>query len=69
LTDKYEVKEELGRGAFSVVKLVVEKETGVKYAVKMINKSHVGQDMARLATNGNPETSKPPKYYLSQRDH
>jgi len=50
LTDKYDVKEELGRGAFSVVKLAVEKETGTRYAVKMINKSHVGQDMARLAT-------------------
>jgi len=50
LTDKYIVQEELGRGAFSVVKLAVEKETGVKYAVKMINKSNVGQDMARLAT-------------------
>jgi len=50
LTDKYIVQEELGRGAFSVVKLAIEKETGIKYAVKMINKSHVGQDMARLAT-------------------
>jgi len=50
LTDKYIVHEELGRGAFSVVKLVVEKETNVKYACKMINKSNVGQDMARLAT-------------------
>jgi len=50
LTDKYIVQEELGRGAFSVVKLAVEKETGIKYAVKMINKSNVGQDMARLAT-------------------
>jgi len=50
LTDKYVVHEELGRGAFSVVKLVVEKETNTKYACKMINKSNVGQDMARLAT-------------------
>jgi len=33
-----------------VVKLAVEKETGIKYAVKMINKSNVGQDMTRLAT-------------------
>jgi len=50
LTDKYIVQEELGRGAFSIVKLVIEKETGKKYAVKMINKSNLGQDMARLAT-------------------
>eukprot|EP01101_Sappina_pedata_P006966 TRINITY_DN3584_c0_g2_i1.p1 TRINITY_DN3584_c0_g2~~TRINITY_DN3584_c0_g2_i1.p1 ORF type:complete len:326 (+),score=145.32 TRINITY_DN3584_c0_g2_i1:64-978(+) len=50
LTDKYEVKQELGRGAFSVVNLAIEKSTGIKYAVKMIKKSSVGQDMARLTT-------------------
>jgi len=50
ITDKYTLKEELGRGAFSIVKLAVEKETGTHYAVKMINKTNVGQDMARLAT-------------------
>jgi len=50
ITDKYIIQEELGRGAFSVVKLAVEKSTGTKYAVKVINKSNVGQDMARLAT-------------------
>jgi len=48
--DKYEVTEELGRGAFSIVKLAIEKETNVKYAVKIINKSTIGQDMHRLAT-------------------
>jgi len=50
ITDKYIIQEELGRGAFSVVKLAVEKSTGIKYAVKVINKTNVGQDMARLAT-------------------
>jgi calcium/calmodulin-dependent protein kinase I len=50
ITDKYDIKEELGRGAFSIVKLAVEKSTGHRYAVKMINKTNVGQDMARLAT-------------------
>jgi calcium/calmodulin-dependent protein kinase I len=50
ITDKYIIQEELGRGAFSVVKLAVEKATGTKYAVKVINKTNVGQDMARLAT-------------------
>jgi len=50
ITDKYIIQQELGRGAFSVVKLAVEKSTGTKYAVKVINKSNVGQDMARLAT-------------------
>jgi len=50
ITDKYIIQEELGRGAFSIVKLAVEKETGIKYAVKMINKSSVGQDLTRLTT-------------------
>jgi len=50
ITDKYIIQEELGRGAFSVVKLAVEKSTGTKYAVKVINKTNVGQDMVRLAT-------------------
>jgi len=35
---------------FSIVKLVVDKETGKEYAVKIINKTSVGADMARLAT-------------------
>jgi len=50
ITDKYIIQDELGRGAFSIVKLAVEKSTGIKYAVKIINKSKVEQDMARLAT-------------------
>jgi len=50
ITDKYIIQEELGRGAFSIVKLAIEKETGTKYAVKMINKSSVGQDLVRLQT-------------------
>jgi len=50
ITDKYDIREELGRGAFSIVKLAVEKSTGTRYAVKMINKTNVGQDMIRLTT-------------------
>lgn len=50
ITDKYIIQEELGRGAFSIVKLAIEKETGNKFAVKMINKSTVGQDLVRLQT-------------------
>jgi len=50
ITDKYIIQDELGRGAFSIVKLAVEKSTGIKYAVKIINKSKVEQDLARLAT-------------------
>jgi len=48
--DKYEITEELGRGAFSIVKLAIDKETGEKFAVKIINKTTIGQDMGRLAT-------------------
>mmetsp|Transcript_12780 Transcript_12780/g.51024 ORF Transcript_12780/g.51024 Transcript_12780/m.51024 type:complete len:418 (-) Transcript_12780:62-1315(-) len=48
--DKYTVGDELGRGAFSVVKLVTSKRSGRQYAVKVIDKKDVGQDMARLRT-------------------
>ena len=37
--DKYTFKEELGRGAFSIVKLAVSKNNGDKVAVKVIDKS------------------------------
>jgi len=50
ITDKYTIKDELGRGAFSIVRLAEEKSTGIKYAVKIINKSTVGADLVRLTT-------------------
>eukprot|EP01102_Stenamoeba_stenopodia_P005408 TRINITY_DN1603_c0_g2_i2.p1 TRINITY_DN1603_c0_g2~~TRINITY_DN1603_c0_g2_i2.p1 ORF type:complete len:896 (-),score=157.89 TRINITY_DN1603_c0_g2_i2:169-2856(-) len=34
----YDLKQELGRGTFSVVRLGIHKKTGKKYAVKIINK-------------------------------
>lgn len=40
----YEFKNELGRGAFSIVYLTVHKATGHKYAVKVINKRDLGKD-------------------------
>merc|ERR1712232_1541986 len=46
--EKYEVGEVLGRGAFSVVKKVTSKRSGRVYAVKIIDKKNVGQDMNRL---------------------
>merc|ERR1711879_299457 len=46
--EKYEVGDVLGRGAFSVVKNVTSKRSGRKYAVKIIDKKNVGQDMQRL---------------------
>jgi len=48
--DVYDIKEELGRGAFSIVKLAVHKKTGEKYAVKIIDKKNVGTDLVRLET-------------------
>jgi len=50
LSDNYDVKDELGRGAFSVVKLAVHKKSGQKYAVKVIDKKNVGADINRLET-------------------
>jgi len=40
----YELKTELGRGAFSIVYLAVQKASGVQYAVKVINKKDLGKD-------------------------
>jgi len=36
-TDNYELKEELGKGAFSVVKRCVQRHTGLEFAAKIIN--------------------------------
>jgi len=40
----YEFKNELGRGAFSIVYLGVNKSTGGKFAIKVINKKDLGKD-------------------------
>ena len=36
-TDYYELQEELGRGAFGVVRRCVQKNSGLEYAAKIIN--------------------------------
>eukprot|EP01100_Stratorugosa_tubuloviscum_P000389 TRINITY_DN1084_c0_g1_i1.p1 TRINITY_DN1084_c0_g1~~TRINITY_DN1084_c0_g1_i1.p1 ORF type:complete len:295 (-),score=67.79 TRINITY_DN1084_c0_g1_i1:822-1706(-) len=46
----YDLGEELGRGAFSVVKKCTLKETRQEYAVKIINKKNLGADIVRLET-------------------
>merc|ERR1712137_1413472 len=46
--EKYETGEVLGKGAFSIVKKVTSKRSGRTYAVKIIDKKNVGQDMQRL---------------------
>mmetsp|Transcript_33930 Transcript_33930/g.95459 ORF Transcript_33930/g.95459 Transcript_33930/m.95459 type:complete len:952 (+) Transcript_33930:178-3033(+) len=48
--DVYTIGDELGRGAFSIVKLATDKADGSKWAVKIIDKKSVGQDMDRLET-------------------
>jgi len=40
----YEFKNELGRGAFSIVMLATQKASGQQYAVKVINKKDLGKD-------------------------
>jgi len=37
--EKYELAEQLGTGAFSEVKIGIEKDTGLRYAVKIIDKA------------------------------
>eukprot|EP01095_Lingulamoeba_sp_RSL-Kostka_P005071 TRINITY_DN16432_c0_g1_i1.p1 TRINITY_DN16432_c0_g1~~TRINITY_DN16432_c0_g1_i1.p1 ORF type:complete len:426 (+),score=182.95 TRINITY_DN16432_c0_g1_i1:86-1363(+) len=49
IEDLYDIGAELGKGAFSVVKSCTYKETGEEYAVKVINKKNVQQDLHRLA--------------------
>lgn len=36
-SDNYDIKEELGKGAFSIVKRAVQKSTGLEFAAKIIN--------------------------------
>jgi len=46
----YDLHEEIGCGAFSVVRMASHKETGEKYAVKIIRKKDIGADISRLQT-------------------
>ncbi|PRD35700.1 UNVERIFIED_CONTAM: CaMKII [Trichonephila clavipes] len=36
-SDNYELKEELGKGAFSIVRRCVQKQSGLEFAAKIIN--------------------------------
>eukprot|EP00005_Dracoamoeba_jomungandri_P006449 CAMPEP_0174261642 /NCGR_PEP_ID=MMETSP0439-20130205/11689_1 /TAXON_ID=0 /ORGANISM="Stereomyxa ramosa, Strain Chinc5" /LENGTH=312 /DNA_ID=CAMNT_0015346149 /DNA_START=62 /DNA_END=1000 /DNA_ORIENTATION=+ len=44
ITKKYEIKKELGRGAFSVVRLGINKKSREKVAIKIIDRNDVGKD-------------------------
>jgi len=45
LEDHYFVRERIGKGAFSTVYEAIEKETGDKYAVKIINRKYIKQKL------------------------
>ncbi|XP_070503256.1 calcium/calmodulin-dependent protein kinase type II alpha chain isoform X4 [Chironomus tepperi] len=48
-SDNYEIKEELGKGAFSIVKRCVQKSTGLEFAAKIINtKKLTSRDFQKL---------------------
>jgi len=42
-SDSYELKEELGKGAFSVVRRCIQKATGLEFAAKIINTKKLSQ--------------------------
>jgi len=46
----YDIKDEIGRGAFSVVKVGIHRKTGKKFAIKIIEKTNLGADLNRLQT-------------------
>eukprot|EP00762_Andalucia_godoyi_P002374 ANDGO_02790.mRNA.1 Calcium/calmodulin-dependent protein kinase type 1 len=50
IRDQYELGKELGSGTFSVVRVARHKETGVDYAVKIIDKANVDVNKDSLTT-------------------
>ncbi len=42
-TDEYDLKEELGKGAFSIVKRCIHKATLIEFAAKIINTKKLNQ--------------------------
>lgn len=51
LTDKYEVRQKLGKGKFGLVRLGIDKETERKVAIKIMNKKEMNyQDLELVKT-------------------
>jgi len=48
ITDKYKIGEQLGTGGFSVVREAISKEDGSKFAVKIIDKTVIRDDIKLL---------------------
>jgi len=48
-TDNYELKEELGKGSIAVVRLCVQKKTGLEFAAKIINAKKSSEKLEREA--------------------
>ena len=49
LTDLYEIKEKIGRGKFGLIKLGINKKTGKKVAIKIMNKKDMTNQDLELA--------------------
>lgn len=61
---KYDVKKELGSGAFATVKLVINKTTGQPYAMKVLDKKRVA-----MSSHSKRDTMQSEIELLSQIDH
>ena len=48
LSEYYDIGEKLGEGTFGIVKAVVHKETGEKWACKAVNKEKVGYSITSV---------------------
>ncbi|KAK3780130.1 hypothetical protein RRG08_051608 [Elysia crispata] len=56
-SDTYELKEELGKGAFSIVRRCVQKNTGLEFAAKIINTKKLsarGEVTPEVGISGRP---------------
>lgn len=49
VTDQYDMQQKLGKGKFAVVKLGVDRETGEKWAVKIVDKTAKDAKMSMLS--------------------
>ncbi|ELU03128.1 hypothetical protein CAPTEDRAFT_112307, partial [Capitella teleta] len=48
LKNRFQILQTLGEGTYGKVRLAIEKETGLKYAIKSIKKKQIGSDLGRV---------------------